>query len=77
MVQHFHDGDVGTSHAVVGGHFQADDAAADDDELLGNFLQLQHLAVGEHEIAQVFLYAGNGRHNRLGTGADCLLYTSG
>ena len=70
VVEHLNDGDVGAGHAVVSGHLQADDAAADDDEVLRHFRQLQHFAVGEHEIAQVLLDAGDGRHDRLGTGAD-------
>ena len=70
MIQHFDHGDLGAHGGVVGDHFQSDDAAADDDELLRHFGKLKNLAVGDNEAAQVFPDAGQRGNHGGGAGGD-------
>ena len=70
VIQHLHHRDLRAHGGVVGGHLQADHAAADDGQFAGNCSQLQHLAVGEHEGTQVLPHAGNAGHHGGGAGGD-------
>ena len=70
VIQHLHHRDLRTHGGVVGGHLQADHAAADDGQLSGNRGQLQHLAVGEHEGTQILPNAGDAGHHCGGAGGD-------
>ncbi|MNN08188.1 hypothetical protein D3C81_1210380 [compost metagenome] len=67
LVHELDHGDLGTQRAVHGGHFQADDAAADDQQGLGHFRQFQR--VGGIHHALVFPREVRQLH-RLRTGRD-------
>ena len=70
VIEHLDHGDLRARGGVIGDHFQTDDAAADDDEVLRHLGQLEHLAVGDDEAADVLAHAGDGRNDRGGAGAD-------
>ena len=74
VIQHFNNRDLGAHGRIISRHLQADDAAADDTELCGDLGQVQHLPVGHHKIAQIFLYAGNRRYCRGRAGGDDELF---
>ena len=64
VIQHFDYRHLRARHGVIRRHFQTDHAAAHHDQPVGNFGQLQHLAVGQYEASQIFPHPRNGRHNR-------------
>ena len=67
--QHLYDGHLRAEAVVEAGELHADHAATDDDDRLGAFLESQYFAVGYDHVARLG-YAGDGRHEGLGTGAE-------
>jgi len=68
---HLDDDDLDADGREIARHFEADDAAADADERLGQLAQIEDLAVRHDEArGQAFLEAGNGRHGRAGAGGE-------
>ena len=71
MVEHLNDGDLGADGVIIRRHFKTYNAAADDDELLRDLLQIEDLTVGHNESRLVKLaQSGDGRHNGHRTGAE-------
>ena len=70
VIEHLDHSDLRARGGVIGDHLEADDAAADDDEVLRHLGQLEHLAVGDDKAADVLAHAGDGRNDRGGAGAD-------
>ena len=67
--QHLHNGHLRAEAVVEAGELHADHAATDDDDRLRALLESQYFAVSHDHVARLG-YAGNGRHEGLGTGAE-------
>ena len=71
MIQHLDNRDLRATGPEIAGHFQSDDAAADDNQMFRNNLKIQDLSVGQHAFAfQAFFHTVNGRDHRFGSGRD-------
>ena len=69
---HLNDGDLDANGSEIVSHFQADNTAADNHQILGKGLHIQDFTVGNHKATgQTFLQAGNGRNHSLGAAGNC------